>query len=165
MPRPRLSASGWILLILTTCVICNLWWRDRSPPARWLDAAEPLGVCAVAADRPGEGLVCLQPTAAGVSLGLDARLPQAGDRPPTGLRAVLAGMPIDLQTATAAELATLPEIGAVSAGSLVAAREAGRLRCQEDLAAVRGLGQQRLRRLLTFVRPLPQVCPSVHPKQ
>jgi hypothetical protein len=27
------------------------------------------------------------------------------------------------------------------------------------------LGRHRLRRLLPFVRPLPQVCPRVHPKQ
>lgn len=165
MPRPRLSAPGWVLLALTIGLLGNLYWRDRRPPLMWFDAADPLGACAVATERPGEGLVCLEPTATGAAAGATVRLPQAGDHPPAGLRAVLAGIPLDLQTATATELATLPEIGSVSAQSLVAARDAGRLRCQADLAAVRGLGQQRLRRLLAFVRPLPQVCPSAHPTQ
>ena len=56
------------------------------------------------------------------------------------MRALLAGRLLDLQTATAAELAQLPDIGEVSAQALVTARVAGHLRCLADLAAIRGLG-------------------------
>lgn len=165
MPKPRLTAPGWVLLMLTIAVIGNLLWRDRRLPPHWLEVPDPLRVCDVAVERPGEGLLCLQPNAAGLATGLTAQRSQPGDHPPAGLRAVLAGIPIDLQTATAAELTTLPEIGEASAQSLVAARVAGRLRCQADLAGIRGLSRQRLRRLLTFARPLPRVCPSLHPTQ
>lgn len=165
MQRQGLSAPGWVLLLATIGVALSLCWRDRRAAPSWREIADPLGLCRGAIERPGAGLVC-DPVLPATSLPAQAKpIPQAGDRPLSGLRGLLAGVPLDLHHASAADLAMLPEIGAVSAQSLVAAREAGRLRCQSDLAAVRGLGRHRLRRLLPFVRPLPQVCPHVHPKQ
>lgn len=165
MHRQGLSAPGWVLLLATILIFFSLGWRDRRSASSWQEIADPLGPCRGALERPGEGLVCIPALPATVPAAQAKAIPQAGDRPLSGLRGVLAGVPLDLQHASAADLAMLPEIGAVSAQSLVAAREAGRLRCQSDLAAVRGLGRHRLRRLLPFVRPLPQVCPRVHPKQ
>jgi excinuclease UvrABC nuclease subunit len=57
----------------------------------------------------------------------------------------------------------LPDVGEVLVRNLAAARRAGRLRCQSDLRAIPGLGPQRLRRLLRYMAPLPQVCHPAHP--
>ena len=60
--------------------------------------------------------------------------------------------PVNINTADAVELAALPGIGPVSAGRIVAYREAhGPFRTVEDLLAVRGIGQKRLSSLRALV--------------
>jgi len=155
----RTTVGGrWGLVGVSLLVIVSLWQRDR-PSERltavghtaWGACREPPAVAPA-----GAAQACREP--------LPDWEPEKA-LPLTGMRALLAGRLLDLQTVTAAELAQLPDIGEVSAQALVTARVAGHLRCQADLAAIRGLGRNRLRRLLAFARPLPQVCPAEHPTQ
>ncbi len=61
--------------------------------------------------------------------------------------------PVDLNTATAAQLDELPGVGPVTAAAIVAWREAnGRFASVEQLAEVDGIGPARLERLRTLVR-------------
>ncbi len=162
MPSSDPWAASWGLFGVSLALAVNLGLRDRRKAPCWRPSQERLSSYPQTAAVPGDRLP-----------GLGARLEAHGSQtqePPaqprlSGLRAVLAGEPIELQSATEAELASLPEIGEATARRVVAARQAGRLRCQPDLLAVPGIGRHRLRRLLTFVRPLPQVCPSAHPTQ
>jgi competence protein ComEA len=65
--------------------------------------------------------------------------------------------PIDLNTATAAELTTLPGIGQKRAERILALRERlGRFRSVDDLLRARGLGRSLVKRL----RPLVRVGPA-----
>ena len=78
--------------------------------------------------------------------------PSAGASRP-GDRAV-PSRPVNLNTATAAELQTLPGIGAVLAGNIIEyRRRAGGFRSVDDLAAVPGIGPKRLAQ----IRPLATV--------
>ncbi len=155
----RTTVGGrWVLVGVSLLVTVSLWQRDR--PSERLTA---VGHTAWGACRERPAVV-----PAGAAQSCREPLPDwepEKSLPLTGMRALLAGRLLDLQTATAAELAQLPDIGEVSAQALVTARVAGHLRCQADLAAIRGLGRNRLRRLLAFARPLPQVCPGEHPTQ
>jgi competence protein ComEA len=77
---------------------------------------------------------------------------------PAAQRAML-GIPLDLASATAADLEVLPGVGPRTARAILAVRDrAGRA---FDLADVPGLGpvrQSRLRRVLAFEPPLPPGC-------
>lgn len=84
----------------------------------------------------------------------DAR-PPARSQPPK--RRLLppdeAGSPLDLNHATLSDLTTLPGVGPVLAGRILAARaEVGRFATVDDLATVRGLGRTRLERIRPLVR-------------
>lgn len=59
---------------------------------------------------------------------------------------------ININTATAAQLETLPGIGEVKAGRIVADREAnGPYRIPEDLLRVSGIGEGTLKELLDYI--------------
>ena len=169
--RPRAPCHG-LLWILSMLLLVSLWHRDHASVAvRRLDA--PQVPCAWPIDWVGRGLVCMsaqdaakQGLQAGQRWSPEAALaPQPEPQRPAALRSLLAGVPVDLQQATEAELLALPDLGPARARSLMAARQANGLRCHSDLARVLGLGSLRLRRLLQFVKPLPQDCPPAHPTQ
>lgn len=171
--RSRPQTPGQSLLwILSLLLLVSVWRRDQAPlGVRRLDAAQ--AACAWPIDWVGHGLVCMSAQDA-AKRGLQAGQrwsPEASSAPhpepqrPSTLRSLLAGIPVDLQQATEAELLALPDLGPARARSLMAARQANRLRCLPDLARVLGLGPLRLRRLLPFVKPLPQDCPPAHPTQ
>ena len=162
-PAPAMSWPAhvgvrWVLVGISLLMLVRLWQRDRPSERLTGVGYAAWGTCR---ERPvvassGMAQSCPHPL---------ADWEPEKSLPLTGMRALLAGRLLDLQTVTAAELAQLPDIGEVSAQALVTARAAGHLRCQADLAAIRGLGRNRVRRLLAFARPLPQVCPSEHPTQ
>jgi competence protein ComEA len=84
----------------------------------------------------------------------EAPAPAAGDSPtggsPTGSGAAATG-PIDLNTATAAQLDVLPGVGPTTAKAIVAYRSAhGRFRSVTDLLGVPGIGPAKL----DAIRPL-----------
>ena len=59
--------------------------------------------------------------------------------------------PIDVNTATQAELERLPGIGPVMAGRIIDARTAGRFRAPDDLRRVKGIGPKTLDSIRPFV--------------
>jgi competence ComEA-like helix-hairpin-helix protein len=136
---------------------------DPGPPpapcARWVQVGAPSAPLICLDRRPAS---CLR--RAGVSAACLRRFPpqalRAGDRlhrpaeascqrrrMPAGLIATL-GLPVDVNRAGAAELATLPGIGPMLARRLLAHRRRhGPFRRPEDLRAVRGIGPRLLARL------------------
>ena len=72
----------------------------------------------------------------------ETRPPGTGDQP---AEANVPEGPVNINTADAEQLASLPGIGPVCAGRIVAYREAhGPFHSVEDLLAIRGIGQKRL---------------------
>lgn len=73
-------------------------------------------------------------------------------RPLDGLERVLLGRPVDLNRATAGDLAVVPGIGPGLAGEVVREREErGPFRSADDLRRVRGIGPARMERARPFV--------------
>lgn len=68
--------------------------------------------------------------------------------------------PLDLNTATAAQLAQVPGIGAVTAKAIVQFREkSGRFERVEDLLAIRGISARKLEQIrpyVTLLKPAPR---------
>ncbi len=166
--RSQPSSAQAALLGLSLLLACVLARRDR-PPLH-LPPVPTTPACDVPMEWAGHGLLCLT-TQDAARLGLNPGQRRAAERRTapidlrrlSGQRALLAGQPVDVQQADLADLIALPEIGETLARSIVAARQAGQLRCQAQLAAVPGLGSQRMRRLLRYIAPLPQDCPRTHP--
>jgi len=96
--------------------------------------------------RPGEKLPTPDP----------AVVPGAADPGATGAAGAAGGAatgPLDLNTATVAQLDTLPGVGPVLAGRIVAWRqENGRFTQVDDLGEVQGIGDATLARLRPLVR-------------
>ncbi len=68
--------------------------------------------------------------------------------------------PLDLNTATVEELQTLPTVGPVAAKAIVRFREkSGPFRKIEDLLAVRGFTQKRLKTLRPYITVTPPPIP------
>jgi hypothetical protein len=165
----------WVLLVLSLgCA--GLLTRPLPPrPALAPDpsAVRPADRCPVPVERPGEGVVCLGPAEA-ARLDLVAGevwpLGPRGERlhgPPqrmAPLRRLAVGVPLDPQTASAAELEALPDIGPALARRIVEEREArqeretagpGPLTSRAALLRVPGIGPHRLGRMLPYLIPLP----------
>ena len=101
------------------------------------------------------------PTPAPPELPAPAATPAAGV---SGSQAAAA--PLDLNTASEAELDRLPGIGPVLAGRIVAHRTAhGRFRTREDLLAVPGIGPRLYERLAPLVTVAPAVPVAAAPLQ
>lgn len=170
----RLAATGngpfWLLLGITLgCAAVVL--RPPPPVPALLPLSEtpdrgvrPADRCPVPTERPDEGVVCLDPAEA-ARLGL-----AAGDVWPLGPhhervsgpprrmapeRLLAAGVPLDPQTASTAELEALPDLGPALARRLVEARATTPLSSRAALLAIPGIGPHRLARLLPFLIPLP----------
>lgn len=159
------SANGpfWLLTALTLGCACWLWTPPPALPTLRPTSPPP---CPVPVEVPEQGVRCLSPQEA-LRLGL-----LAGDVWPLGPRGepafgppgrmaprrlLAVQVPLDPQTATAAELEALPEVGPQLAQRIVTARKerAARgeppLRRRADLLQIAGLGERRLQRLLPFL--------------
>lgn len=113
--------------------------------AEWVVA--PPALAQAASDTPAEVVVQGPPL---------SKVEDAGDKNTEvnslGSNAVDCGSLLDLNTATQADLETLPGIGPVIARAIVEAREArGSFQAVEDLLAVKGIGPARLSRLAPLV--------------
>jgi len=77
-------------------------------------------------------------------------------RPLTGLELVLLGRPVDLNRASAEDLAAVPGIGPGLAADVVREREeGGPFRSPDALHRVRGIGKVRIERARPFIRVTP----------
>ena len=106
-------------------------------PADVLGRAGPAPPCVVPVALPGQGVVCLE----------RADAERQGLRPgqglsPSGLAAW--GVPVDVNRASVAELASLEGVGPALAARIAAARPFVTV---EDVARVSGVGQRRLAHL------------------
>ena len=119
----------------------------------------------------GKDVVILQPT---------SKAPQPGEQPGapappnaaltlpprstlSPLQKLLAGLKLDINQATVAELRALPDLGDGLAQAIAAARRAKPLGCEAELLRISGLGASRLRRVLPYLKPLPRRCSSAPP--
>ena len=85
-------------------------------------------------------------------LGLGVTSVGAQDSRPTPKTAETAGAPVNLNTATLAQLEALPGIGPALARRIVAARDAdGRFARIDELGRVRGMSQRKIEQLRTFI--------------
>lgn len=164
---PPASGAFWLLSALTLGCAFLL---SRPPPALPLLRPVAVPACPVPVEVPGHGVRCLAAQEAGV-LGLapgDIWPPGPGAEraagPPRRMaprRLLAVGVRLDPQTATAAELEALPEIGPGLARRIIetrqqrAARGEPPLARRADLLQISGLGERRLKRLLPFLIPLP----------
>lgn len=164
---PQAGGGFWLLGALTLgCALVLMRTPAGLPTAKPVPAPE----CAVPVEMAGQGVLCLS-AAAAQQRGLAAGdlCPTAADGTPAAgppgrmapRRLLAAGVRLDPQTATAAELEALPEVGAGLARRIIQARtqrasnrEPPRWR-QADLLQIPGLGERRLKRLLPFLIPLP----------
>lgn len=165
--RPQASSAFWLLGALTLgCALMLMRTPDVLPRVRPVSA--PL--CAVPVEVPGQGVLCLTvDDARQRGLASGDVCPSTADGEPTAgpparmapRRLLAAGVPLDPQTATAAELEALPEVGAGLARRIIQTRQQRDSNGEPprwqraDLLQVPGLGERRLKRLLPFLIPLP----------
>jgi competence protein ComEA len=98
----------------------------------------------------GERIVVPRP---GEKVPTDEPVPAAPDAGTAGAPGAAPGAPVDLNTATVAELDALPGVGPVIAGRIVAWRQQnGRFNRVDDLAEVQGIGAATLEKLRPMVR-------------
>lgn len=96
-----------------------------------------------------------QPLTDGAKVYVPARGDQtpsaAGTSPPTGTEGAGAGGPIDINSASPAQLDTLPGIGPVTAGKIIAAREEMRFASVDELLARKVVGPATFEKIRTLV--------------
>lgn len=143
---PGERRGAWVLLVL--CVLGTLWERTQAGGAAAPPVAGPsattLASAATAGEEAGDSARAA-PEASGRSGGAPA--PAAGRR-----RKAPPSAPVDVATADAARLGSLPGIGPVLAARIVAYRAAhGPFRSPDELLAVPGIGPRLYDRLRPFV--------------
>jgi hypothetical protein len=129
------SGKGLVHACLLVAALVFLARAARSPAV--LGRAGPAPPCAVPVERPGQGVQCLDA----------AEADRQGARAGQGMapdRLAAWAVPVDVNRATAAELASLDGIGPALAARIVAARPFRRI---DEVAEVRGIGRRRLARL------------------
>jgi competence protein ComEA len=156
---PRIDAGTAADTPATGTVAVHLTGRVRRPGvvrlprgSRVLDAIAAAGGATAGADLDGVNL------ARKLVDGEQIRVPARGERPAPppgtpgpGTAAAAPGTPVDLNTATAAQLETLPGVGEVTAARIVAYRDAHPFRSVEELRQVDGIGERRFAQLKDLV--------------
>jgi len=152
-PKPQ----AWLLLGLLLWVDVVLLARSPSPISV---TPSPLRLCALPVERPGHGIVCLDPTEArqlAVTAGFVVPLSEEGVRlvgPPqrmSGEQQLALGLRLDPNQASVEELVALPDIGPALAQAIVAERQRSPFSDVAELLRVRGLGPKRLAKLRPFL--------------
>jgi competence protein ComEA len=117
--------------------------------SRVLDAIRAAGGTAPGADLDAVNLA--RKLVDGEQVRIPARGQAATAAPPTGTPGAPAAGPLDLNTATAEQLDTLPGVGEVTAGRIVAYRSAHPFTSVDELLEVPGIGQRRFEQLKDLV--------------
>lgn len=143
--------AGRSLLVLVLAILTLGMIAAGPPRAVPLGPAEPDPACAVAIERAGEGVLCMDEAAAeglGVLPGdrLDA---DGGVGRMAPERIELFAAPVDVNAASAAELAALPGVGPHLAGRIAAARPFASV---DSVRGVPGIGPGRWRALRARLR-------------
>jgi competence protein ComEA len=124
---------------------------ELGPHARVVDAIDAAGGATDDADLQRLNLAAL------VTDGQRIAVPRLGEPDPApAVGDTVAGGgtpsgPIDVNTASAAQLETLPGIGPTLAAAIIAEREKGPFKSVDDLGRVRGIGDARLEQLRELV--------------
>lgn len=167
-PEARAQSLGVSALLALAALGLGLWAKRPRPPA-----VDPV-VVEVAGQVPAPGFYALTPPATvGEALAAAGAEPVEGaDSPvsmgdrlslgPSGLErdrteaAMVLGVPLDLNRASAAALETLPGVGARRAADIVADREArGPFGTIDELDRVRGVGPATVERLRPYLSVAP----------
>jgi competence protein ComEA len=117
--------------------------------SRVLDAVRAAGGSAPGADLDAVNLA--RKLVDGEQVMIPARGQAATAAPPGGTSGAPAAGPLDLNTATAEQLDTLPGVGEVTAGRIVAYRSAHPFTSVDELLEVPGIGQRRFEQLKDLV--------------
>jgi hypothetical protein len=128
-----------LFLVLLLLLVPLFAWRALRPP-RALGPPGPVTPCDRPVELPGDGVACLPP-ALHSELGPGDRL-GGGRMAPARLAAW--AVPVDLNRASLAELASLDGVGPKLASRIAAGRP---YRDVDEVARVRGIGPRRLERL------------------
>ncbi|MET1002463.1 MAG: DUF655 domain-containing protein [Acidimicrobiia bacterium] len=151
VPSPS-SAAPAVALVHVVGAVVAPGVVELDAGARVLDALTAAGGATPDADLQRLNL------AAPVADGQRVAVPRIGEALPPPVEGIAdpgsggPSGPVNLNTATAAELEVLPGIGPTLAGAIVAEREKrGRFESVEDLKQVRGIGEQRFADLKELV--------------
>jgi competence protein ComEA len=117
--------------------------------SRVLDAVRAAGGTVPGADLDAVNLA--RKLVDGEQVRIPARGQAAVAAPPAGIPEGQAAGPLDLNTATAEQLDTLPGVGEVTAGRIVAYRTAHPFTSVDELLEVPGIGQRRFEQLKDLV--------------
>jgi competence protein ComEA len=117
--------------------------------SRVLDAVRAAGGTTPGADLDAVNLA--RKLVDGEQVRIPARGQAATAAPPSGAPGAPAAGPLDLNTATAEQLDTLPGVGEVTAGRIVAYRSAHPFTSVDELLEVPGIGQRRFEQLKDLV--------------
>ena len=137
------SSTGAIILVHVLGAVRRPGLFELGAGARVIDAVAAAGGLTEGADPAGANL------ARRLSDGEQLYLPQLGEVPPVAPQAsgqgsgVASGQKVNLNTATVAELETLPRIGPMMAQRIIDFREAnGHFATVDDLRSVTGIGDK-----------------------
>ncbi|MEJ5328561.1 MAG: helix-hairpin-helix domain-containing protein [Desulfobaccales bacterium] len=153
-PLPPVSSSVFVEIVGEGVPRPGVYAFGQAPALN-----EALGRAGAAAPAEGEN----RPLPSGSRVQVDGtgRL-QVGRM--EGARLLTLGLPVELNTASAADLERLPGLGPELARRIVAYREQhGPFRRLEDLTAVKGIGPQKLARLTMYLTVDPTPAAAIHP--
>lgn len=142
---------GLVGLLVLGLAARHLQQQPRPVPAAAYEAADAQLAAGVAALDTAAGLPAGTPATGGEAVAPEGVLAEAA-APPRTARKALPSAPIDLNTATAAQLQQLPRIGPKMAERILAYREArGGFRSVRDLLGVKGIGEKTLAQIAPYV--------------
>jgi len=145
-PRSSVERSGLTVPVYVSGAV-------RQPGVYWLKDGAIAQDAVQAAGGPDEGAdLAAVNLAARVAAGAQVHVPQEGELPAQPSRAVNAGGLVNINTASAEELESLPGIGPALAGRILAYRDQhGPFSTIEELMNVSGIGERTLESLRLLV--------------